>query len=218
MVRFLPVFNNGTTLYPKWNRQTEKPTNRMAKKSVEDLQNSAVPFTRQSDGIEVTFYTDPFCCWSWVMEPEWKKLQERFGSALTVRYKMAGLLPSWHNFTDSLNSIRNPGQMAPEWMHAREISGLHIDPAIWLSDPPASSFPACIAVKCAALQSQEAERVFLFSLREAVMVNKKNIARTDVLLELAALLSATLPSFDVFTFRDDLLGDKGKNAFRADWQ
>jgi len=197
----------------------KKMKNPMAQKDVEKLQNRQRAMSHtQTDGIEVTFYTDPLCCWSWVMEPEWRKLQEKFGTAMSVSYKMAGLLPSWHNFTDSLNSIRNPGQMGPEWMHAKAISGVDIDPGIWLSDPPASSFPACIGVKCAGLQSKEAEDKYLYLLRESVMVNKENIARTDVLLQLAGLLSTSLSSFDLFTFREDLLGERGKNAFRIDWQ
>lgn len=173
---------------------------------------------KQADGVEVTFYTDPLCCWSWAMLPHWQKLLEKFDGTLSATYKMAGLLPSWNNFTDSINSIRTPAQMGPEWMHAKEITGANIDPSIWISDPPASSFPACIAVKCMELQSKNAADHYLYLLREAVMVKCRNIARTDVLLELAGLVSKRLPSFDLFTFREDLLGQRGRDAFRIDWQ
>jgi putative protein-disulfide isomerase len=43
--------------------------------------------------------------------------------------------------------------MGPEWMQAGRIAGLMVADKIWITDPPSSSFPACIAVKCAEDQS-----------------------------------------------------------------
>ncbi|MDO6430255.1 DsbA family protein [Flavitalea sp. BT771] len=191
----------------------------MAKEKAERLQNSQSSnnHIQQTDGVEITFYTDPLCCWSWAMRPQFRALLENFAD-LSVTYKMAGLLPSWNNFSDSVNSIQKPVHMGPEWMHAKERSGANIDPGIWMSDPPASSFPACIAVKCAELQSKEASAHYLHFLQEAVMVKNKNIARTEMLLEVAHSLPAQFPSFNLLTFREDLLGQRGKDAFRLDWQ
>ena len=50
------------------------------------------------------------------------------------------------------------------------------------------------------------------------MVKGLNIAKTDVLLEVATAFSHAHPSFDISSFRKDLLGDNGKNAFRKDLQ
>jgi predicted DsbA family dithiol-disulfide isomerase len=172
---------------------------------------------QQKENIEIIYYTDPLCCWSWAMEPQWRQLQEELGSSLNVTYKMAGLLPSWKNFNDTINSIRKPIHMGPEWMHAKYVSGVDIDNRIWITDPPASSFPACIAVKSAELQSKEAGVRYLDLLREAVMLKVRNIARMGVLLELAAELPAEFPAFDLSMFRSDLNG-KALDAFRADWQ
>jgi putative protein-disulfide isomerase len=178
-----------------------------------------VSFAKQwSVGVEITFYTDPLCCWSWAMDPPFRKLEENFGNSLSTTYKMAGLLPSWDNFADTVNSIRKPAQMGPEWMHVKEITGAEIDPGIWVSDPPASSFPACIAVKSAELQSRQAGERYLHLLREAVMVRRINIARTETLLEIGRSLSDQLPAFNPFTFQEDLLGSRGREAFRLDWQ
>ncbi|HTI92699.1 MAG TPA: DsbA family protein [Puia sp.] len=168
--------------------------------------------------IEISFYTDPLCCWSWVMQPQWKKLLDEFGDSLHVTYKMVGLLPSWNNFSDSTNSIRKPIQMGPEWMHARETSGVYIDDSIWVTDPPASSFPACIAVKSVELQSHKMAAVYLSMVQEAVMTKRMNIALTAVLLELANDLGKSAPDFNLFKFREDLFGEAGKEAFRKDWQ
>lgn len=165
--------------------------------------------------VEVTFYTDPLCCWSWAIRPEWEQLREELGASIDVTYKMAGLLPSWHHFHDPLNSISKPVHMGPEWMHAKTVSGAQINNQIWITDPPASSFPACIAVKCAGLQSKEAEDRYLYLLQKAVMIDGLNIARTSVLLEVAAAVTG---SFDLSLFEQDLLGERGKEAFRLDMQ
>lgn len=167
--------------------------------------------------VDITYYTDPLCCWSWVMEPQWQRLRDELGDSLTITYKMGGLLPSWKNFNDPVNSIRKPIQMGPEWLQAKHVSGVGLNDRIWITDPPASSFPACIAVKSAGLQSKKAGALYLRLVREAVMLESRNIARTEVLLQLAHTLSRALPSFDPFSFRDDLRG-KGLDAFRDDWQ
>jgi predicted DsbA family dithiol-disulfide isomerase len=130
---------------------------------------------------------------------------------------MGGLLPSWKNFNDSVNSIGKPIQMGPEWLHAKYVSGVEIDDRLWITDPPASSFPGCIAVKAAELQSKDFGSLYLSLLRESVMLKSRNIARTEVLLELAAVLASSNPFFDVPTFRNDLNG-RGRDAFRSDWQ
>ena len=191
----------------------------MEPESAKRSQNRATPNKQQvTGGIEITFYTDPLCCYTWVMQPHWKKFLEEFRETVNVTYKMVGLLPSWNNFSDSLNSIRKPMHMAPEWLHATEISGVYIDNSIWISDPPASSFPACIAVKCVELQSTETAALYFSMVQEAVMTKGLNIARTAILLELADQLSQLDLSFNVYTFRQHLLGESGKEAFRKDWQ
>ena len=163
--------------------------------------------------VDIIYYTDPLCCWSWAMEPHWERLCGDFGDRLKVTYKMGGLLPSWTMYNDDVNSIRKPVQMGPEWMHARHVSGMAIDDRLWITDPPASSFPACIAVKSAGLQAAHWGTRFLGLARRAVMTERKNIARREVLMELARCLG---PAFDVGLFSEDLDG-RGIAAFRNDW-
>jgi len=168
------------------------------------------------DGVEVIFYTDPLCCWSWAMDPDWERLRNEYG--LPVVYKMIGLLPAWEFFHDSIHSVRKPVQMGPEWVHAREVSGRPIADRIWIEDPPASSFPACIAVKCAEEQSPAFGAMYLHIAREAVMVHSRNIAETRVLIDLAHSLAQKERNFDPFAFRDLLLGPRGRELFRQDFQ
>jgi len=171
-------------------------------------------------GMEIIFYTDPLCCWTWAMQPQWNKfINELSGnSQIIIKYKMGGLIPSWRHFHDQTASIDKPVQMGPEWMHAAAVSGVKINHGIWISDPPASSFPACIAVKCVELQSPPMAVEFLYMLQEAVMAKGLNIARTTVLIDLATTLRINHPTFDVQRFQTDLLGENGKESFKIDLQ
>lgn len=172
----------------------------------------------QADRVEITFYTDPLCCWSWAFEPQWRRLQYEFQDQIVFRYVMSGLLPGWKNYNDPLYSVSRPMQMGPVWHEASLQSGMKIYDKIWVEDPPASSYPACIAVKCAELQSLIAGEKYLRMVREAVMLQGKNIARQNVLTGIAHDLTNNFPNMlDTNKFLHDLTGsDNGIEAFRKD--
>lgn len=168
--------------------------------------------------LEITYYTDPLCCWSWGFEPQWRKLVYQLRGKLRYRYAMAGLLPDWKYFHDSLNSVSRPLQMGPVWMHAKELSRMPVNYKIWMTDPPSSSYPACVAVKCAELQSATAAEQYLRMLREAVMIHEQNISKKEVLLEIAQALAHRDDSFDWGKLKADIGKDECLEAFRADVQ
>lgn len=172
----------------------------------------------QVDLINITYYTDPLCCWSWAFENTRQQIISAFNN-ITWRYCMGGLLPAWNNYHDVVNSISKPLQMGPMWMHASKITGVNLRDDIWAKDPPASSYPACVAVKCAGLQSEAAEEKYLYLLRNGCMMHGKNIAKADVLFEIANVLASDENlDFDIKIFRRHLLGNEGKDAFRKDLQ
>jgi len=84
-----------------------------------------------------------------------------------------------------------------------------------MTDPPASSYPACIAVKCAGLQGSEYEEMMFRALQETVMLEGRNIARNTVLSETADKMP---PAFNGDQFREDLLAGRGIEAFRKDME
>jgi putative protein-disulfide isomerase len=184
------------------------------------VQESGINIKQQNeaDRVDITFYTDPLCCWSWAFEPQWRRLQYEFQQVIQCRYVMGGLLPGWQSFNDPLFSVSRPMQMGPVWHEASMESGMKIYDKIWVEDPPASSYPACIAVKCAALQSAEAGIKYLRMVREAVMLHGKNIAKQEVLTKVAETLSGSHSGLlDMERFRHDLLeSDNGIEAFRID--
>lgn len=130
---------------------------------------------------------------------------------------LGGLLPDWQSFSDPLNDVTRPAQMGPSWKEVHHLSGMPIDELIWLVDPPQSSYPASVAVKAAELQGRAAGEAYLRRLREAVMLERRNIGRRDVLLVLAAELAGRRElHFDARRFAADLEGAEALDAFRED--
>lgn len=174
----------------------------------------------KSEGrVEITYYTDPLCCWSWAMEPQWRKLRYEYRGNISWNYKMGGLIPNWKNYNDAVYSITRPAQMGPMWMEAQQISGMPMNDRIWIDNPPSSSYQACIAVKCAEMQSPEAAELYLRHLREAVMLRGINIAGQEAQIELARELNNKWPSlFDSGVFTQRLLDEVGIPLFQDDLQ
>lgn len=179
---------------------------------------SAAPDMQSGQPLNIVYYTDPLCCWSWGLEQQLARLEDECGIPINWRYCMSGLLPGWGQFVDNQNSILRPAQMGPLWMHAGEMLGTMIAHRIWAEDPPATSYPACIAVKCAELQSAAAGKLYLHYVRKAVMVHGLNIAKQDELLEVAKKTAVLLPGFSFNRFKKDLETDQGIEAFRKDLQ
>jgi len=165
------------------------------------------------DRVDLTFYTDPLCCWSWAMYSSLKGLQELYPGTLSVRYCMGGMIPDWTSYDDAVNAVSKPIQMGPVWMEAQHLTGVQLNSRIWFEDPPASSYPGCIAVKCAQLQSDTAGEEYLRLLWQAVMENGRNIAKMDELVEISNLVTT---EFDTGRFSDDLINGNGKSAFSKD--
>jgi predicted DsbA family dithiol-disulfide isomerase len=169
--------------------------------------------------VEIVYYTDPLCCWSWAMEKSWSHLQQSYAGSIRTRYVMGGLLPDWKHFHDDVNYVSRPAQMGPVWMEAAHLTQTPIKSTIWIEDPPASSYLSCIAVKCAGLQSAQAEEQYLYALRKAVMEDGINIAFQTTLVQLAAALQRVSPGLlDVAQFAQDLEDGRGLEAFRKDLQ
>jgi putative protein-disulfide isomerase len=169
-----------------------------------------------ADQVEIIFYTDPLCCWSWAWRPHLEHLKAMLGDQASWDLKMGGLIPDWKHFTDGINAVTRPAQMGPVWMHAGQLAGRPISCQLWHKDPPASSYPCCIAVKCAAWQSVELGFQMLSLLQDACMQEGRNIARKDVLRDVAKLLATNNSFFDVAQFTDDFENDVGRNLLRAD--
>jgi putative protein-disulfide isomerase len=137
---------------------------------------------------ELLYVTDPLCSGCWGLEPAWRRLLYRYGHQLSVRYVYRGLLPGWDGFSDRNNGIAAASDVAPHWDVVSRASGQPIDSRVWLTDPPASSYPASIAAAAVRLVAPEQEGRYLRRVRELVFLARRNIARPEVLREALAAI------------------------------
>lgn len=171
-----------------------------------------------ADRIEIEYFTDPLCCWSWAFEPHWRKFLNENSHLINWRYRMGGMLTDWKSYTDPMNDISRPAQMAPLWLQVKYTLNTKIDPDIWIEDPPHSSIPSCLAVKCAEMQSQAAADLMLFGLRRSVMTKKANIARREVILNLAADLEKKYGILNYDKFENDFERNIAVHHLKDDMQ
>jgi putative protein-disulfide isomerase len=120
--------------------------------------------------VQVTYYTDPVCPWSWAIEPALRKLVRDLGESLRFSYVMCGMA---REFAD-------PQELVGESLEAAGRSGMPVDARLWLEGAPRSSFPACIAVKAATEQGDPV--AYLRRLREGLLCRRRKLDTTEALV------------------------------------
>jgi predicted DsbA family dithiol-disulfide isomerase len=168
------------------------------------------------DGVEmararILFATDPICSHCWAMEPAWRRFLYHYGEHVEVTHLYGGLLRSWDGFADVGAGIRAPADIPPHWDEVVERYGQPIDSSVWYSDPLASSYPASVAVHAVRALAPEREEEYLRRIRQALFLEARNIARTDVLIACAADIG-----LDATAFEAALRDPESEAAFAAD--
>jgi len=130
--------------------------------------------------VAVTYFTDPYCPWSWAAEPALRRLQAEFGDEVAITYVMGGME----------HALQDPRAFAAHWLDAGAASGMPVDPRALLTDPPAATNPAGLAVKAVAEQGDPGP--FLRRAREAIMVEGRRLDRGDALLGVAREVTPAL--------------------------
>jgi putative protein-disulfide isomerase len=153
--------------------------------------------------VEVLYFTDPACPWSWATEPSIRRLEWELGDRIRFRPVMGGLARTFE-------VADHPGRIA-EWLQAADASGMPLDPLLWARAPLSSSYPACQAVKAAAEQGADAEATYLRRLREGIMLQGRKLDHAEPLV--AAAGEARL---DAERFEIDLRSHASVEAFGAD--
>jgi predicted DsbA family dithiol-disulfide isomerase len=124
-----------------------------------------------------------------------------FGADVEITYVMSGLA----------REFEDPSRLVLGWLEDAARSGMPVDPRIWASHSPRSSYPACIAVKAAAEQGRAAEERYLRLLREGFMCHRRKLDGPDALVE-----EARGAGLDTDRFRIDLESHATLEAFAAD--
>lgn len=169
--------------------------------------NENTAIITETKPVKIVYYTDPICSSCWGIEPQLRKLKLEYGEYIDIDYRMGGLLPDW-----SYNSggISKPSDVAHHWDEASLHYEMPIDGNVWLEDPLDSSYPSCIAVKAAQIQSKDKAVKFMRILREKLYLEKKNIAKWENIAE-----AAQLTGLDVNKLKTDYEGP-AKNLFQED--
>ncbi len=161
--------------------------------------------------IHVRYFTDPLSAWCWGTEPAWLHLVELYGPQFALELRMAGLYQSLEEVTASASAFHRPDQIAMQWEEVAHLTGMPLDSEVWLKAPPASSWPACAAVKAAEAQDPAMALVFLRRLREAALCERADVADPEVLSRLASAVG-----LDVARFDGDLESGAAGEAFNED--
>jgi protein-disulfide isomerase-like protein with CxxC motif len=164
-----------------------------------------------AEKARLLYVTDPLCSGCWAFEPAWRRLLYRYGAEFSITYVYGGLLPSWEGFADPGAGISAPRDVATHWDAVSQASGQPIDSRVWLSDPPASSYPASIAAAAVRLVAPEQEGRYLRRLRELVFLEHQNIARPEVLRRALEAID-----IDSDVWRAMLESGAAERAFAAD--
>jgi predicted DsbA family dithiol-disulfide isomerase len=151
--------------------------------------------------VHLVYYTDPGDPWSWAMETARRRLQLELGERLRVEYRMGGFA----------REVEDPAAMAALWEQAAARSGARVDATLWSEAPPASTYPACLAVKAAGDQGDELAARYLRRLREGFAYRIRKLDTTEALVE-----EAREAGLDAKRFRIDLASNATVEAFGAD--
>lgn len=166
--------------------------------------------------VQVRYYTDPACSWSWGAEPMLRRLMWEFGDNLRFRFVMGGLARSYGSaYRDSEARITGERDcydgIVSHWLEAAAQTGMPVDPRVWHQAPLASTYPVCQGVKAAAEQGPGPAYAYLRRAREAIFVERRKLDHTAALIE-----EAGAAGLDVARFEIDLGSHAITEAFAAD--
>jgi predicted DsbA family dithiol-disulfide isomerase len=146
-----------------------------------------------TDGIALVLHEDLLNPWCWIAERRVRTALEELGGL----FRPLEYAPFPLRFEPRLPSATERKALAREIRKAAsQAEGRGFTPDLWLSpDPPASSFPSLLALAAARLQGAAREGALREALRDAALRRGLNVARPDVLIELAARNGLELGKF-----------------------
>src|SRR6476619_2663189 len=166
--------------------------------------------------VEVRYYTDPACPWSWGFEPMLRRLMCEFGDQLRFVWVMGGLARKYGpDYRDEEGGIGSGpdcfSDLMAHWLDVGAETGMPIDARLWTKSPIDSTYPACQAVEAAAEQGPEAAYRYLRTLREGIMFERRKLDHAEALIAAAGPAGIDRPRFEI-----DLRSHAITEAFGAD--
>lgn len=166
--------------------------------------------------IEVIWYTDPINVWCWGCEPAIRRVQVRYPDDVSVRLVMGGLFEDFGPIREQWARMSGGRWQDSVLAFLTAVAAHHrmpMDvPRMMASvDDLNSTWPSCIAVKAAGLQSRSRELPYLRRFREAMYVEGRKATEGKVQVELAKEIG-----LDADAFAHALTDGTAEAAFHAD--
>ncbi|HEY9854590.1 MAG TPA: DsbA family protein [Stenomitos sp.] len=172
--------------------------------------------TAHAPKVEILYFSDPFCSWCWAMEPVLYRAREVYRYQLRIQPVMGGLVEDMAAFADPLNGISSTADVAPHWEEVGRRTGQPIDGSFMRENQDShwGTWPACIAVKAAALQGDSLGESFLRRVRRAAQAEGRNASDPGVYEAVAE----DTPGLDLAAFREAIADGTAQRAFMEDRQ
>lgn len=156
------------------------------------------------DTLTFEYWSDPLCIWAMVAQPKLEQVLERWERRVDVRYRIIPVFGSilWR-FREGPWAEKGPAGRAEATRSIAEAHGRDdVSGACWLHDCPASSWPACAALKAVfAMEDDEEVEVgvaasYQLAMRRRFFVDAKNVTRRTEQLALAEELALPLAALE----------------------
>jgi len=151
--------------------------------------------------VQVRWFTDPACSWSWGAEPLLRRLLWEFDGELDFVWAMGGLARRYgSSYRDEEGAIGSGSDcfadLMSHWLNVAGRTGMPCDPRLWTANPIESTFPACIAVEAASEQGWEAGYRYLRRVREGLFCERRRLDNREALLAEAEAAELDRPRFE----------------------
>jgi predicted DsbA family dithiol-disulfide isomerase len=146
----------------------------------------------ETAAVELILYHDVLCTWCYVADARLAHLRDEYGPLASFRLRPYPLRPD-HQLPDK----KQRAVLARHFRRlAREPEGRGVKAELWTGeDPPSSSLPPLVALEAALPQGPVLQRALLEAMRRKAFVEGINVARCDVLLELAGQVGLDVGQF-----------------------
>ena len=174
------------------------------------MQTSRTKDQSETSVIGIVHFADPWCWWSWGLEPVLRRLKEVYGDQVKITYRMGGISPDMNEWRKAYDIVDKKALMA--WINeSLSITKMPTDPEYILKTRVESTWPACIAFKAAQLQSEDLAERFFRRLMETIQVEAKNGSKKEVYLKIAEEVG-----LDASKLTKDVSSGKAKELFEND--